>query len=294
MELNFFVSVGIALVAIILSPLAGGFVTGVDRRLTAWLQSRYGPPLLQPFYDVLKLFGKAPMIVNSWQVLCAYIYVVSAVVALFIFFMQGDLLLIFFVVTVGAVAQVVGAMTVKSPYGQVGAQRELLQMLAYEPLLVVVFVGMAKAAGSFNISDIVKVEEPLLYSLPLLFLVMIIVMLIKLRKSPFDLSYSHHAHQEIVQGVATEMSGGTLAKMTLMHWCETVLFLMWVGMFFVWDNPVSWVVALVVMAATYFVEVLIDNTFARSTWRSCFKLGWGVALVFGLLNLMPILVDVFI
>ena len=40
------------------------------------------------------------------------------------------------------------------------------------------------------------------------------------------------------------MSGGTLAKMTLMHWCETVLFLMWVGMFFVWDNPVSWVVAL--------------------------------------------------
>ena len=39
------------------------------------------------------------------------------------------------------------------------------------------------------------------------------------------------------------------------------------------------VVALVVMAATYFVEVLIDNTFARSTWRSCFKLGWGVALV---------------
>lgn len=56
----------------------------------------------------------------------------------------------------------------------------------------------------------------------------------------------------------------------------------------------SWLVALVVMAATYFVEVLIDNTFARSTWRSCFKLGWGVALVFGLLNLMPILVDVFI
>ncbi len=50
------------------------------------------------------------------------------------------------------------------------------------------------------------------------------------------------------------MSGGTLAKMTLMHWCETVLFFMWVGMFFVWDNPVSWVVALVVMAVTYFVR----------------------------------------
>ena len=42
------------------------------------------------------------------------------------------------------------------------------------------------------------------------------------------------------------------------------------------------------------IPLLIDNTFARSTWRSCFRLGWGVALVFGLLNLMPTLVDVFI
>ena len=59
----------VAVIAVLLAPLAGGLVTGLDRRLTAWLQSRYGPPVLQPFYDVFKLLGKAPMIVNSWQVL---------------------------------------------------------------------------------------------------------------------------------------------------------------------------------------------------------------------------------
>ena len=59
------------------------------------------------------------------------------------------------------------------------------------------------------------------------------------------------------------MSGGTLAKMTLMHWCRPCALLMWVGMFFVWDNPVSWVVALVVMVATYFVEV-IDRQHLRT------------------------------
>ncbi len=284
MELNFFVSVGIALVAIILSPLAGGFVTGVDRRLTAWLQSRYGPPLLQPFYDVLKLFGKAPMIVNSWQVLCAYIYVVSAVVALFIFFMQGDLLLIFFVVTVGAVAQVVGAMTVKSPYGQVGAQRELLQMLAYEPLLVVVFVGMAKAAGSFNISEIVKVEEPLLYSLPLLFLVMIIVMLIKLRKSPFDISSSAHAHQEIVSGIRTDYSGPQLALLEIGHWLEVVLLLGITALF--WTSQTSTIIGVsLLLIETYFVEVLIDNVCARMTWKWMLRTSLYMGMVLALVNI---------
>ena len=284
MELNFFVSVGIALVAIILSPLAGGFVTGVDRRLTAWLHSRYGPPLLQPFYDVLKLFGKAPMIVNSWQVLCAYIYVVSAVVALFIFFMQGDLLLIFFVVTVGAVAQVVGAMTVKSPYGQVGAQRELLQMLAYEPLLVVVFVGMAKAAGSFNISEIVKVEEPLLYSLPLLFLVMIIVMLIKLRKSPFDISSSAHAHQEIVSGIRTDYSGPQLALLEIGHWLEVVLLLGITALF--WTSQTSTIIGVsLLLIETNFVEVLIDNVCARMTWKWMLRTSLYMGMVLALVNI---------
>ena len=185
----------------------------------------------------------------------------------------------------------------KSAYPDTGisdADRELLQVMSYEPAVLLMSVGLYLATDSFDSIAVTGQSVPIIvYSAPI-FLALLAVLTIKLRKSPFDLSYSHHAHQEIVQGVATEMSGGTLAKMTLMHWCETVLFLMWVGMFFVWDNPVSWLVALVVMAATYFVEVLIDNTFARSTWRSCFKLGWGVALVFGLLNLMPILVDVFI
>ena len=283
MELSIFALV-VALVSLVLAPFAGGLVTGVDRRLTAWLQSRYGPPLLQPFYDVLKLLGKAPMIVNSWQVLCAYIYVVSAVVALFIFFIQGDLLLIFFVVTVGAVAQVVGAMTVKSPYGQAGAQRELLQMLAYEPLLVLVFVGMAKAAGSFNISDIVRVEEPLLFSLPLLFIVMIIVMLIKLRKSPFDISSSGHAHQEIVSGIHTDYSGPQLALLEIGHWLEVVLLLGITALF--WTSETTTVIGVVlIIVETYFVEVLIDNIAARMTWKWMLRTSLYMGMVLALVNI---------
>ena len=274
----------VAVIAVLLAPLAGGLVTGLDRRLTAWLQSRYGPPVLQPFYDVFKLLGKAPMIVNSWQVLCSGIYMVSSVIALFVFFMQGDLLLISFIVTVGAVFQVVGALAVQSPYGQVGAQRELLQMLAYEPLLIVIFVGMAKVAGSFKISDIVALQEPLLPVLPLLFLVMGIVLLIKLRKSPFDISASGHAHQEIVSGIHTDYSGPQLAMLEIGHWLEVVLLLGITALF--WTSQTTTILGVgLLLVETYFVEVLIDNICGRMTWKWMLRSSLYVGMVLALVNI---------
>ena len=62
-----------AIGGLILAPFAGGLLSGVDRRITARLQSRQGPPLLQPFYDVLKLFGKQSRVTNDWLVFSAYI-----------------------------------------------------------------------------------------------------------------------------------------------------------------------------------------------------------------------------
>ncbi|WP_419052498.1 NADH-quinone oxidoreductase subunit H, partial [Enorma massiliensis] len=105
---------------------------------------------------------------------------------------------------------------------------------------------------------------------------------------------SHHAHQELVKGITTEMEGRTLAKVEIMHWCETVLFLMWVGMFFIWDNPISFVVALAVVALTWFFEVFIDNNSARTKWQFGLKYAWLVALVAGVINLFYMLITPFI
>lgn len=271
-----------ALIALGLTPAIGGLLAGLDRRLTARLQSRFGPPIVQPFYDVLKLLGKTPMAVNSWQVLCAYIYLVSSMLAVFLFFMQADLLLLFFVMTVGAVFQVVGAMSVDSPYGQVGAQRELLQMLAYEPLIILVFVGFSMAAGSFKISDIYALESPLLLQMPFLFIALGYALTIKLRKSPFDISACHHAHQEIVRGVLTDYSGPHLALLEIGHWFDVVLILGLCTLF--WHTSAFG--ALVLLGVTYFAEVLIDNITARMTWQWMLKNALGVGLVLSMFNIL--------
>ncbi|MDL2316343.1 NADH-quinone oxidoreductase subunit H [Desulfovibrio sp. OttesenSCG-928-A18] len=270
------------IVGLAIAPFLGGLISGLDRRITARMQSRFGPPVLQPFYDVLKLLGKTPSAVNAWLILCSYFALMSSAFAVFLFFYQADLLLIFFVMTVGAVFQVMGALSVNSPFSQTGAQRELLQMLAYEPLLIIVFIGIALKTGSFSIESVYAQESPLLYSMPLLFIALGVALTIKLRKSPFDISASHHGHQEIVRGVLTEYTGPQLAMLEIAHWLDVVLILGLCSLF--WAT--SWVGMLILIVITYFVEMLIDNITARLTWKWMLERVLLPSMVLCILNLL--------
>ncbi len=267
---------------LVAGPIIGGLVSGMDRILTARMQSRIGPPVLQPFYDVVKLLFKEPLVVNVWQAFCAYCYIAAASISVVLFFLQSDLLLVFFVQAVGAVFLVVGALSSTSPFSQIGAHRELLQILSYEPLLVLVVVGFYLETGSFKIADIYAWQHPLLLKLPFLFIVLGYALTIKLRKSPFDLSTCHHAHQELVKGLLTDYSGPFLALTEIGHWFEVVLLLGVCTLF--WAT--SWVGMAVLLAGTYFLEVLVDNTTSRMTWRWMLSYVWGVGLTLSIVNLI--------
>ncbi|KHK01826.1 Energy-conserving hydrogenase (ferredoxin), subunit B [Desulfovibrio sp. TomC] len=272
----------LAVLALVAAPLLGALITGVDRRITAWLQSRYGPPILQPIYDVLKLLGKEPMVTNTWQAVCAYVYIVGAALSVVLLFTGSDLLLIFFVLTVGAVFLVMGALASPSPYSQIGGQRELLQMLAYEPLLILVFAAIAMVTGSFKVSAVYELSRPLLYDLPLMYIVLGYALTIKLRKSPFDISASAHAHQELVRGVYTEYSGPFLAMIEIAHWYEVILVLGLCALF--WSTSVVGMVVLV--AVTYLAEIIVDNVTARLTWRFMLKSAVGMGLALTVVNML--------
>lgn len=278
MELKTFFLIILAVVG---APIIGGLLSGLDRRITARVQGRFGPPILQPFYDVIKLLGKQKNIVNYWQIFCVHIYLISSMLCVVLFAMQSDLLMIFFVMTIGAVFMVMGALSVPSPYSQIGAQRELMQMLTYEPLLVIVFVSIFFVTGSFKIDDIVAYDRPLALVLPLMYIVLSFALTIKLRKSPFDISASHHAHQELVRGVLTEYSGPYLAIIEIAHWYEVVLILGICALF--WTT--SWFGMLVLLVLTYLAEILIDNVMTRMTWRWMLTYVWGMGIGLSFMNL---------
>jgi ech hydrogenase subunit B len=266
---------------VVLAPFIGGLLAGVDRIITARMQSRVGPPVLQPFYDVLKLLGKQGVVVNAFQNFYMGCFLVFVIVTGCLFFSGGDLLLTIFALAVAGVFFVLGAFSPNSPYSNIGAERELLQMMSYEPVLIIMAVGMFMVTKSWHVDKIVGFHELLVTYLPGVFVAFLFVLTIKLRKSPFDLSTSHHGHQELVKGATTEFAGPALAVIEIAHWYENVLLMGFVYLFF----ASNWIAAICAVVVTYFIEIFIDNTFARLTWHFTVKSSWIVAGVFGVVNI---------
>lgn len=271
---------------LVLGPIVGGFLSGFDRVVSARLQGRQGPPVLQPFYDLAKLFNKQALIVNGVQDFLVIGYFVFSIFAGALFFAGGDLLLSMFALTLAEIFMFMAACSANSPFSNMGAQRELLQIMCYEPMLLLTAIGFYMGTGSFMVQDIARNGFSTIGVLPGMFLGLLFVLIIKLRKSPFDLSTSHHAHQEMVKGMTTEISGNIYAFVELAEWYEDVLILGIVALFILNRNPWSIPVALVVCSLVYFLEILIDNIFPRVKWKKMFGSAWIVALIFGGVNLL--------
>lgn len=284
--ISILVTLGASVIFAIAATVLGCLLAGIDRIVSARMQGRVGPPLLQPFYDVRKLIDKDNVAVNG----TIGVYVVCALVFTFlaggIFFSGGNLLLSIFVITLAELMFVMAAYASRSPFSEAGAHRETLQIMAYEPMVLLLAVGFFMATGSFDLSVLPFLDSPIIFSLWGIFLGMLFILTIKLRKSPFDLSYSHHAHQELVKGVTTEMSGKTLAQIEIMHWCENILYMGWIVMFFIWGDPISIAIAIAAFILIYLFEVWIDNNFARVKWQLVLKSTWIVTLVLGGINII--------
>ena len=275
---------------LLLAPLLGGLLNGLDRKISARMQGRIGPSILQPFYDVRKLFSKQFIIVNPAQTFLILSYVLTLVFTGCMFFAGSDLLLCFFVLSTGATFLMFAACVTNSPYSNLGASRELVQIMSYEPAVLLTCVGFYLATGSFNVSDIIQSKLSAIFMTPGFFAAFVFILTIKMRKSPFDLSTSHHPHQEMVKGVTTEMGADNLALFQLSEWYETVFLMGVVGLFFINENPWSYLVAILAILAVYFLEILIDNTSARVKWDTMLKLAWGVMLFAAGTNLIILMI----
>lgn len=276
----------IMVVFILAAPLLGGLLEGIDRKISARMQGRKGPSILQPFYDVNKLLHKEFLAVNKFQFLLVLCFLFFVILSGALFFGGFDLLLCFFSLSTADMFLILASTSTHSPYATIGSHREMAQMMAYEPMVLLVAVGFYLATGSFNVSDIVQSEIPAIAFTPGFFVGFAFVLTIRLRKSPFDLSTSHHAHQEIVKGFTSEMVGIEYAATIVTEWYENIFLLGVVTLFFITKNPLSIIGAIVALVVVYFIEILIDNTSARVKWQLMLKLAWGVTLVTGGLNLL--------
>lgn len=271
---------------IVLAPFLGGFLAGLDRKITARMQGRKGPSVLQPFYDVAKLLNKETLSIGRMQYLYMFCFLAFIIFTGSCFFAGLDILLVFFVLTTAVMFFVLAASFPNSPFSRMGAMRELAQMLAYEPMVILAAIGFYQATGTFVINDIVKQDVSAIVYIPGIFIGFVYILTIKFRKSPFDISTSHHAHQEMVKGITTELSGGMFAILEISHWYENIMLLGVVALFVInshwWSIPLAVLVCFIV----YFIEILIDNTCARVKWKVMLSSAWTISFILGTVNLL--------
>jgi len=270
------------LIYLVAAPLLGGLLAGIDRRISARMQARLGPPLMQPFYDVAKLWCKEPLVVRRSQNFYILFFFVLTVFTGALFFCGSDLLLVFFALTLSGIFFVLGAFKASSPYSFVGASRELIQMMAYEPIVLLTAVGLYMVTHTFSVDQIaVGTHMPILL-LPGVFIALMYAMEMKFRKSPFDLAASHHAHQELVRGLTTEFAGPTLALIEIAHWYENVMLLGWLFLFF----SMHWTLGLAACAVCFFLLLVVDNVCGRVKWLFALRSAWIMTLVLGCGNIL--------
>ena len=282
MDLNWMIVKIVA--ALVFGPVIGGLVAGIDRKLTARIQGRIGPPILQPFYDLAKLFRKQALAVNQFQIIYVYLHLAFMLAVVVLLAMGQDMLLILFAHAFSTLALVLGGMSVRSPYSRIGSMRKIMQMLAYEPILVMMVVGIYMSSGHTFMANAIfsPGSQPLLLSMPLIFVTFVIAMAIKLQKSPFDVATSHHAHQELVKGITLEYSGPFLGIIELTHFYETFVLFGILAMF--WAPNIF--VGLGLAALGFGVLVLLDNLCARLTTMWMVRFMWTVPMLLALSNIV--------
>lgn len=232
----------------IFSACVGLMAGWFDRKLTARLQYRVGPPLLQNFWDIIKLFGKETIIPAQARMtflFAPYIGLISIVLVSALLgraamdplqSFSADLIVVLYLLVIPAVALILGASASANPLASVGASREMKLVLAYElPFILAVTVVMVKS-GSIQLGGILSHQitsgsNIFSFSGALAFLAAIFCMQAKLGVAPFDIS---EAEQEIMAGVLIEYSGICLAvfkltKAVLLYTMPVLLIVLFMG-----------------------------------------------------------------
>jgi len=264
---------------IVLAPVIGGFVYGFERIIKARMQRRIGPPLLQPFYDFLKLADKRKMIVHSTHAFLGIVHFFSLWCALALLLLGGDFILVIFLHLLSTSLLIVAGYSTRSIFSHLGANRTAISILAYEPVLILIAVAVFVRTGSFEISSIFRYDQPLLFSMPLAFVALLLILPIKLKKSPFDVA---EAHQEVTGGVELEFSGIFYEAVYTAKWLDQIFCYALVYLFAA-NDPL---LGLALVALTFLYVNALDNSSARVNYKQMLRFSMMIALPVAFINLL--------
>jgi NADH-quinone oxidoreductase subunit H len=283
----------------VFTAVVGLFLTWIDRKVTARIHWRVGPPWYQPYADFLKLLIKETIIPEGSSKILFLMGPILGLVAMSIFAVMvfsmnmnpggtfvGDLVVMVYLLAIPPLGLMIGGSASKNPLASVGVSREMTQYFAYElPFLIAIVTIILKAGGSIRFGDIIMAQQangPFLYSISGVIgaIVILLSTQAKLGFVPFDIP---EAEQEIMAGPYIEYSGVALAMFRIVR--AMMLFLLPLFLISVlWGGLSSWwaipkfllIVVLIILIKNTNPRIRIDQSL-RFFW-----LGIGVLSVVGL------------
>ncbi len=265
---------------VVLVLLAAPLCQGVLRKVTARIQSRQGPPLFQPYFDLLKLLGKEDIEsgeMPGMQRFAAYLSLASALTVACLVPMgfappmqdAADIYLLIYLLTLCGVCTLLAGLAAGSTYSLVGISREMMSMIALEPLFAIALIIGAMHTGSFRLDAVLHGSVYNVGAVPWSGLVMLAVMLLSfqafVQRVPFDIS---EAETELMEGPLMEYSGPKLALFKYAQMVKLVIYsALFIGLFMPWGAelmfPFGWLLFWAKVLAVVLLVTAVAATHAR-------------------------------
>jgi formate hydrogenlyase subunit 4 len=261
---------------LLLAPLC----EGVLRKVTARLQSRRGPPLLQPYFDLLKLLGKEDIESGEspgMQRVVACLSLAAALAAACLVPMgfpapmngAGDVILLIYLLTLCGICTLLGGLAAGSTYSLLGIGREMMTMIALEPLFAIALLIGAVHAGSLRLDAVLNGSVYAVPGIPWSGLILLVVMVFSfqafVQRMPFDIA---EAETEIMEGPLVEYSGPKLALFKYAQMARLVIHSgLFVALFAPWGSglalPLGWLLFWAKVLALVLGVTVVAATHAR-------------------------------
>lgn len=303
------------MVVVLPITLAVAFYTLAERKVIGWMHVRHGPiyigqifgiGLIQPFADVFKMLFKELIVPSNAH---RFLYRLAPILAIgpalaawaVVPFEDGlvlsnanaGLLYLLAMTSMGIYGIVIAGWASNSKYAFLGALRSTAQVVSYEIAMGFALVGVLVAAGSLNLTDIVRAQagnagffEWFWFPLLPLFIIYFISGVAETNRAPFDVA---EGESEIVAGFHVEYSGSAFAVFFLAEYANMILVSMLASLLFLggWLSPFqgwtdTWLgapsVAWLFLKAIFFAFCFLwfRATFPRYRYDQIMRLGWKV------------------
>ncbi len=300
MEINW-----IKIAGFVLSPMIA-FVVGVTygglvRNITARIQNRFGPPLWQNIFDIIKLYSKTTAINHGWMQHLGPAFAITASVTSLFFIpilrdsemfallsFDGDLIFLLYMMVFGSLGMALGAGQTGNPNSALGVSRGLSQLVGYEIPFMLALVAIMVQYQTTNLNDIIAVQDQftnwIIFQNPFAFIAAMLALLGMTGYAPFDVVF---APAELASGPPSEFGGKYLALMqtsrSIFAFVKLTLF---ANLFL--GGADNFIILLVKTFALYMFPVLVGIVNPRFRTEQAIQFFWKWPTAIGILGIIVV------